>query len=139
MGVESLINQKRIKPITTQNARSLRRNLTLPETKLWQAIRDRQISDVRIRRQHPIGKYIADFAAHDKKLVIELDGGQHQDQTDYDQARTMYLQSQGWRVLRFWNNDVLDNLDGVMATVIQTIASQSQRNCHSTTLTTTAS
>lgn len=139
MGVESLINQKRIKPITTQNARSLRRNLTLPETKLWQAIRDRQMSDVRFRRQHPIGKYIADFAAHDKKLVIELDGGQHQDQTDYDQARTMYLQSQGWRVLRFWNNDVLDNLDGVMATVIQTIASQSQRICHSTTLTPTAS
>jgi primosomal protein N' (replication factor Y) len=85
---------------------------------LWRAIRGQQLHGHRFRRQHPIGPYIADFACLDKKCVIELDGGQHQDQAAYDEDRTLFLRKQGWQVIRFWNNDVLDNLEGVVSTVL---------------------
>jgi very-short-patch-repair endonuclease len=91
--------------------------MTDAEKRLWQAIRANQLENCRFRRQYLIGPYIADFACIDKKLVVELDGGQHQDQVEYDEKRTRFLQAQGWRVLRFWNNDVLTNLDGVLASV----------------------
>ncbi len=68
----------------------------------------------KFRRQFAIGKYIADFACIEKKLVIELDGGQHQDQQVYDEQRSAFMQEQGWQVLRFWNSDVLENLAGVL-------------------------
>ncbi len=116
MGVESLITGRRIKEEQTINARSLRSNMTLAEHKLWHALRGDQLES-RFRRQHPIGPYIADFACIDKKLIIELDGGQHQDQLAYDDRRTEFLQLQGWRVLRFWNNDVLINLSGVLVNI----------------------
>lgn len=92
--------------------------MTDAERKLWQTIRGKQLSGFRFRRQHPVGPYIADFACVDQKLAIELDGGQHQDQLIYDERRTAFLQVQGWRVLRFWNNEVLNNLDGVLASVV---------------------
>ena len=87
--------------------------MTDAERLLRRAIRSKQIHAHRFRRQHPIGPYIADFTCIEQKLVIELDGGQHQDQVTQDEQRTAFLQAQGWRVLRFWNNEVLDNLDGV--------------------------
>jgi very-short-patch-repair endonuclease len=123
MGVVRLNEQRRIKPERTDNARSLRSDMTIAEHKLWQAIRGKQIEDWRFRRQHPIGPYIADFACIDKLLVIELDGGQHQDQVAYDARRTAYVESLGWQVLRFWNNDVLNNLDGVLAKVVEVLTS----------------
>lgn len=95
--------------------------MTVAEYKLWQALRGKQIEACRFRRQHPIGHYIADFACIEKALVIELDGGQHQDQMEYDERRTVYLQFQGWKVLRFWNNDVLSNLEGVLASVVDAL------------------
>jgi len=113
----------RIKPGTTGNARSLRSDMSLAEYRLWQAIRGRQLEGFRFRRQHPIGPYIADFACVDKSVVIELDGGQHQDQVAYDERRTAYLESQGSTVLRFWNNDVMNNLDGVLARVVEVLTS----------------
>jgi very-short-patch-repair endonuclease len=91
--------------------------MTNAEQLLWHAIRGKQIANCRFRRQHPIGPYIADFACIDKLVVIELDGGQHQDRRVYDEQRTAFLQLQGWRVFRFWNNDVLSNLDGVLASI----------------------
>ena len=97
--------------------------MPLAEHRLWQAIRGRQLEGFRFRRQHPIGPYIADFACIDKLLVIELDGSQHQDQVAYDERRTAYLESQGWTVLRFWNNDVMNNLDGVLARVVEVLTS----------------
>ncbi|WP_460840645.1 endonuclease domain-containing protein [Noviherbaspirillum agri] len=112
---------RRIKPERTTNARSLRSDMTLAERKLWQALRGKQIEGFRFRRQHPIGLYIADFACLDKLLLIELDGGQHQEQKEYDERRTEFLQSQGWRVLRFWNNDVLGNFEGVLASVVDAL------------------
>ena len=107
----------RIKPERTDNARSLRSDMTLAEQRMWQALRGRQIKGFRFRRQHPIGPYIADFTCLDQSLATELDGGQHQDQVAYDERRTAFLAQQGWRVLRFWNNDVLNNLEGVLAKV----------------------
>ena len=82
----------------------------------------RQVSGVRFNRQVPIGPYIADFAARSEKLIVEVDGGQHGERAAYDEARTRYLEVQGWRVIRFWNNDVLRNLEGVIDTIERTLA-----------------
>jgi very-short-patch-repair endonuclease len=95
--------------------------MTLTELKIWSALRGKQIEASRFRRQHPIGPYIADFACVENKVVIELDGGQHQEQVSYDERRTAFMQAQGWRVLRFWNNDVLSNLEGVLARVVDAL------------------
>jgi very-short-patch-repair endonuclease len=112
----------RIKEELTANARSLRSNMTDVERILWRAIRGRQLHGYHFQRQHPIGPYIADFACLEKKCVIELDGGQHQNQAVYDENRTIFLQGQGWQVFRFWNNDVLNQLEGVVSTVVATLA-----------------
>ena len=122
MGVVRLITKHRIKVHATANARGLRSEMTDAEQRLWQAIRGKQILNNRFRRQHPIGSYIADFACIDKKLVIELDGGQHQEQTAYDENRTVFLNTQGWQVLRFWNNEVLENMDGVLVHIVEILA-----------------
>jgi very-short-patch-repair endonuclease len=123
MGVRRLKTRRRIDPGLTASARSLRTDMTDAEPMLWQSLRGKQLDNCRFRRQHPIGKYIADFACIEKKLVIELDGGQHQDQVEYDERRTLYLQSQGWQVLRFWNNDVLSNREGVLSSVLEYLTS----------------
>jgi very-short-patch-repair endonuclease len=121
MGVEWSMIQRRIKEKMTENARSLRSNMTDVERILWRVIRDRQLHGYRFRRQHSIGPYITDFVCIDKKCVIELDGGQHQNRIAYDEVRTLFLQKQGWQVLRFWNNDVLNHLDGVISTIVTTL------------------
>ena len=112
-----LMTSRRISPVTTTRARSLRSAMTDAERLLWYAIRGKQLNNHRFRRQHPIGNYIVDFACLEQNIVIELDGGQHQDQFEYDERRSAYLQAHGWQVLRFWNNDVLNNLDGVLAVI----------------------
>ena len=95
-------------------ARSLRSESTLTESLLWAVLRDRQLDGMKFRRQVVIGKYIADFCCIDAKLVIEVDGSQHEDQQTYDAARTAHLSRNGYRVLRFWNADVLTGLEGVV-------------------------
>ena len=86
------------------------------ERTLWRALRSMRLP-VKIRRQHPIGRYIADFAVPARKLVIEIDGGQHAEAVSRDAARTCALHAHGYRVIRFWNNDVTDNLSGVLETI----------------------
>ena len=120
-GGRSSMATRRINLRTTTRARTLRRNLTDVERILWRALRDKQLGGHRFRRQHPIGRYIADFVCIEQKLVIELDGSQHQEQLDYDKKRTDFLQSQGWLVLRYWNNDILNNLDGVLTTIAENL------------------
>ncbi|MDX2073634.1 MAG: DUF559 domain-containing protein [Alphaproteobacteria bacterium] len=99
------------------NARALRRNSTDAEQILWSILRDRQLNGYKFRRQHPIEKYVLDFYCDSAKLAIELDGGQHAEQQTYDETRTKFLEMRGIKVLRFWNNDVLENLEGVFDTI----------------------
>ena len=106
---------------TRANARQLRRDQTLAETKLWLALRSHQLENIHFRRQHPIGNYIVDFCAPRAKLIIELDGSQHLEQQEYDAERTEFLESKGYRVLRFWNSDVLNNMDGVMIKILDVL------------------
>ena len=96
-------------------ARVLRKNQTAAEQKLWKILRNRQIEHVKFRRQQRIDKYIVDFISIKQKLIIEVDGGQHAEAeiSENDAARTRYLEKKGYRVLRFWNNDILSNPDGV--------------------------
>jgi very-short-patch-repair endonuclease len=102
-------------------ARSLRKNQTDPEAILWSRLRNRQIAGVKFRRQVPIQGYVVDFAALSAHLVIELDGGQHSDRTEYDENRTKALEAAGFHVLRFWNLDILHHLDGVLHVIDETL------------------
>lgn len=108
-------------PNQLKNARLLRKNMTDAEQRIWRALRLRQILGVKFRRQHPIGPYIADFVCIESKLIVEVDGGQHADQAPYDEDRTQWLEAKGYRVLRFWNNDVLGNMEGVLARILEAL------------------
>ena len=109
--------------LARDRARALRAALTEGERKLWQRLRNRQLSGAKFRRQHPIGPYIVDFFCLEARLTIELDGSQHGEeaQARADERRTEYLQQQGYTVLRFWNEEVLDNLDGVLETITRNL------------------
>lgn len=100
----------------TKTARRLRRNATDAERRLWSALRDRRLSGYKFRRQYPLAGAILDFACIARRVVIEADGGQHDLQTDAD--RTKRIEAEGWRLLRFWNNDILVNTEGVVLTLI---------------------
>lgn len=102
-------------------ARRLRRDRTDAERKLWSRLRDRRLCGVRFRRQHPIGPFIVDFCSIEANLVIELDGGQHALQARSDAARTEFLRRQGYRVLRFWDNEALANIDAVLQRVVEAL------------------
>jgi very-short-patch-repair endonuclease len=104
-------------------ARGLRQSMTDAEHTLWYRLRNRQLQGCKFRRQHDIGPYIADFVCAEAMLVVELDGGQHAEQVVYDTRRTAYLQSQGYRVLRFWDNDVLKDIESVLEVVWEALAS----------------
>ena len=106
---------------TVPRARELRKNATEAEKRMWHALREK-IPGVKFRRQVPIGAYYADFLCFSAKLVIEVDGGQHGEAQDYDARRTAFLKAQGYRVIRFWNNDVLENTDGVIAMVMDSLS-----------------
>ena len=103
--------------LVSENARQLRKNPTEAEKRLWYQLRDKQLADHRFRRQTPIGPYIVDFFCPEAKLIIELDGGQHAENVDHDQKRTDWLEARGYRVIRFWNNEVFENMEGVLASI----------------------
>jgi very-short-patch-repair endonuclease len=94
-------------------ARALRREMTDAERKVWRMLRLHQVDGQKFRRQVPIGRYIADFICHDARLIIEIDGSQHDAALPDEAERTRFLEREGYRVLRFWNNEVLTNLEGV--------------------------
>jgi len=95
-------------------ARDLRNTATDAERLLWQRLRAKQVASTRFNRQVCIGAYICDFVARTPKLIVELDGGQHAIATEEDERRTRFLESEGYHVVRFWNHDVMGNLDGVL-------------------------
>jgi very-short-patch-repair endonuclease len=90
---------------------------------MWSALRDRRLEKYKFRRQHPISPYIVDFAGTHHSLVIEIDGAQHADSV-HDQHRTARLEARGWKVIRFWNNDVLSNTSGVIETILRALQSR---------------
>ena len=98
----------------TNKARALRKNQTDVERLLWKHLRNRQLYGYKFRRQLPIEPFIADFACLELKLVIELDGGQHANQINYDNQRSLLLEQRGFKVIRFWNNEVIENTAGVL-------------------------
>jgi very-short-patch-repair endonuclease len=105
---------RRSTPKILHQAGELRKQTTPAEKKLWASLRLMREDGIRFRRQYAIGTYIADFCAPRKKLIIELDGSQHLEQEEYDDQRTEYLETQGYRVIRFWNNEVTNDIDGVI-------------------------
>jgi len=106
-----------------RTARGFRRNMTDAERAIWRHLRMRTLNGAKFRRQHAIGPFVADFACLEHQLVIEIDGGQHAQQIEADTARTEFFQKQGFRILRFWNNEVLSNIDGVLTAIMGALAS----------------
>jgi very-short-patch-repair endonuclease len=102
--------------------RKLRHNMTDAERKLWSILRGRQIEGLKFRRQHPFENYILDFVCLDEKIVIEVDGGQHQERFTEDSIRTRALENAGFRVLRFWNHEVLQQCEAVAEQILQKIS-----------------
>lgn len=97
--------------MSRERARALRKNPTEAERALWRHLRLRQLDEHKFRRQQPVGSYIVDFICIEKRLVVELDGGQHSEQVASDAERTAWLEGEGFRVLRFWNHEVLKDIE----------------------------
>ena len=106
-------------------ARTLRTASTEPERRLWYRLRDRRFAGHKFRRQYAIGDYVVDFVCLDRRLVIELDGGQHAEQVEADARRTAYLVTKGFRVVRFWNDEVMAQFEQVLAVIQAELASPS--------------
>lgn len=108
----------------TSTARRLRRNQTDAEKKLWNHLRSRQLGGFKFYRQYPVYPYYVDFLCREPKLIIELDGGKHNEDPAiiYDEKRTHLLESKGYRVIRFWNNDVLQNTQGVLKVIAENLS-----------------
>jgi very-short-patch-repair endonuclease len=109
------------KILATQLQRNLRNHPTNAEHRLWQRLRNRQIEKCKFRRQHPFGDFIVDFVCLERRVIVELDGSQHASNTPYDRSRTSFLNKSGFIVLRFWNNQVLEDIDGVLGMIWQTL------------------
>ena len=115
---------KRATPKIFKRAKELRREMTPHERKLLEHLRAHRMGDVHFRPQHAIGNYIADFCAPRRKLIVELDGSQHLEQDEYDTERTAFFESKGYRVIRFWNNDVTNNLESVLTVIWDALKEQ---------------
>jgi len=116
----------RSNPKTKHNAITLRKESTPAERKLWSHIRNDQLG-VTFRRQHAVGNFIPDFCSPKAKLIIELDGSQHLEQEEYDAERTKYLETLNYSVIRFWNNDVMQNIDGVILAIIHALENENKK------------
>jgi very-short-patch-repair endonuclease len=105
---------KRTTPKIFGRAKELHRNMSPAEAKRWKHLRAHRMDGIHFRNQHAIDTYIVDFCVPHKQMIIELDGSQHLEQKEYDEERTKYLETRGYRVLRFWNHDVLNKIDNVL-------------------------
>jgi very-short-patch-repair endonuclease len=115
---------KRTTPKIFGRAKELHRNMTPAEVKLWAQLRAHRTGGVHFRNQNAIGNTIVDFCAPREKLIIELDGSQHLDQEEHDNERTLYLESQGYKVIRFWNNRVMNDIEGVIETIVHELETE---------------
>lgn len=112
---------RRTTPKGYENARKLRKELTPAERKLWAYLRGDKLDRINFRRQHAIGNYVTDFCSPKAKLIIELDGSQHLEQEEYDSERTKYLEEQGYKVIRFWNNQIMADMNGVILAIMNAL------------------
>lgn len=114
-------------PVKIRNlSRILRKDATDAERKLWMQLRRRQVGGRRFRRQHPLGPYIVDFVCLEVKLIVEIDGGQHADAVATDAQRTQWLEQRGFRVVRYWNNEVLGNTEAVLERIAELLEAHSK-------------
>ena len=109
--------------VATDRARNLRQQSTDAERLLWRHLRDRQLAGLKFRRQRPFGNFVVEFVCLEQRLIVEVDGGQHATQRQKDARREAFLMRQGYRVLRFWNNEVLGNTEGVLEAIVKTVQS----------------
>ena len=116
-----------------QRARDLRKNSTDAERYLWYYLRAHRLG-YKFKRQVPIDCFVVDFVCYEERLIIELDGGQHQDAVEYDKQRTDALMQRGFRVLRFWNHDVLQNVTGVLEVILEALSPTLSREKHQSTV-----
>ena len=123
-----MLGQTNEKIISNKLQRKLRNEMTTAENALWKVLRARQLEGVKFRRQHPFGNYILDFVCLEIMLVIEVDGGQHTENREYDTQRTEELQKAGYRVLRFWNNQVLQQIESVKEKLWEIVEDLRQTN-----------
>ena len=109
-------------------ARNLRKNATIQERRLWNLLKNRQFCNLKFKRQQPVGDYIVDFICKEAKIIIEIDGGQHNEpkNIEYDKTRTEFLNSLGYKVIRFWNNEIYENIDGVLLQLNKEITTHSK-------------
>ena len=117
------VTEHKVTPRIKSFARALRKEATLHEAKLWEDLRGRRFLGYRFRRQVPIGPFIADFVCHGRRLIVELDGGQHSEEQDYDRQRDEELRRRGYRVLRVWNNELTLNREGVLESILAALRS----------------
>jgi len=103
----------------TKLAKQFRRKMTDAERVLWSHLRAKRLNNLKFRRQQPIGNYIVDFICFEKKIIIEVDGGQHMENKKTDLKRTQWLNEKGYRVIRFWNNDIMQNISGVYKEIMK--------------------
>jgi len=113
-----------VTPAKRQFARAMRREPTEAEDRLWQELRGRRLDKIKFRRQVPVGKYVADFLCAESRLIVEIDGSQHAESL-HDQQRDADLKARGFRVLRFWNDDVMKDLNAVCDTIIAYVRDES--------------
>jgi very-short-patch-repair endonuclease len=114
--------------VTRQLARALRRRMTDAERLLWRHLRNRELGGWKFRRQYPVGPFIVDFICVEKNIVIEVDGGQHAENEELDLQRSAYLNKMGYRVLRFWNNEVLQETEAVLTAIFAILANGKQNS-----------
>ena len=119
-----MLGQTNKRILSTRLQQTLRNETTDAEKALWKVLRCRQVSGLKFRRQHPFGDYILDFVCLENKLIIEVDGGQHADRTKHDEIRTENLLTAGFRVLRFWNNEVLEEIEAVKERIWRAVQEQ---------------
>jgi len=110
--------------ILKHRARYLRKTITEAEKRLWYFLRDRRLDGYKFSRQCVLEPYIVDFICREKQLILEIDGGQHANNFLYDEKRTLFLQMQGFQLLRFWNNDVLKNTEGVLESILKILTQE---------------
>jgi very-short-patch-repair endonuclease len=116
------VAQRKGESLIIDKAKYLRTTLTDAERKIWQVVRAKRFGKSKFKRQERIGFYIVDFVCYQKKIIIEIDGKQHLDNVEYDSQRTKWLEEQGFRVLRFWNDDILSNIEVVKKVIFRLLS-----------------